>query len=360
MEFPKWKKKLNGLLSPLERVVNISKKVILSAGLLTFSSGYTAGQPKVPADRKQTLQDNQISKFSTKYLLRAAGRSGLSALFAQHRSHSSHSSHSSHYSSSSGTGHSSHASHASHYSSSYPTPAPAPSHSSHYSSSAPTPVKSPRVTTNPPRRSTNPTPLRTAKPAFGFSDSFEGNTRANARWIPGALNADESSFDTGVVVLERQGRLEITPRPNVAGRRFNGYMSAGEWDLTDAKASVEVVQTTGDVADTVFAIGIDSNNWYGFVMENGTLYLQSKVNAVKNPKAIPYNATGHRFLRFRLDSTNSTVTWETSPDGIAWEAQREETLQMDIARMHVTLSAGTYQVTKAPGMAVFDNFRLER
>jgi hypothetical protein len=115
-----------------------------------------------------------------------------------------------------------------------------------------------------------------------------------------------------------------------------------------------------EAAVTVFAIGIDSDNWYGFVAEEGMLYLQSKVKGVKSPKSVPYSAARHRFWRFRLDSASNTVTWETSPDGSTWEAQRRETLQMDITAVHVTLSAGTYKETKAPGTAVFDNFRLER
>ncbi|HEX8148482.1 MAG TPA: hypothetical protein VF591_14980 [Pyrinomonadaceae bacterium] len=181
----------------------------------------------------------------------------------------------------------------------------------------------------------------------------------STRWVSGALNADEASYDPQVSVAERNRRLEITPLANAPGRHFNGYQSAGEWNLTGARVSVEVVQAA-EAADTVFAIGVDSDNWYGFVAEEGTLYLQSKIKGVKSPKSVPYDAARHRFWRFRLDSAGNTVTWETSPDGSSWEEQRRETLQMDITAVHVTLSAGTYKATKAPGMAVFDNFRLER
>jgi hypothetical protein len=178
--------------------------------------------------------------------------------------------------------------------------------------------------------------------------------------VSGALNADEPSVDTGVIVAERNGRLEIAPRTSVSGRHYNGYLSAGEWDLTGAKVGVEVVQAAADTADTVFAVGVDSNNWYGFVAEGGTLYLQSKVNGSKSPKSLPYSAAQHRFWRFRLDAIKNTVAWETSADGITWSSQREEALQLDITAVHVTLSAGTYQVTKSPGTAVFDNFSIER
>jgi hypothetical protein len=329
--------------------------VILSAGLLTLTSGHSSGQPKVPADPGLVLGENKISRFSTKYLLRAANKTGISALFMQHRSHSSHSSHSSHYSSSS-PGHASHASHASHYSSSYPTPAPAPSHSSHYSASGPTPSSTPRNSSTP--RTLESTPLPKRNSAFGFNDNFDRSLRTT-KWILGALNADQSSLDTEVTVEEKSNRLQITPRPNITGRHFNGYLSVGEWDLTDAKASIEVIQVAGDKADTVFAIGIDSDNWYGFVEEDGTLYMQSKVKGQKLPKSLPYNPTMQRFWRFHLSATDNTVSWETSPDGRNWKVERQELLQIDIASAHITLSAGTYQISKTTDSAIFDNFRLE-
>jgi hypothetical protein len=352
------------LLSSVERVVDTSKRIVLSAGLLTLASNSAAAQPKIQADPRQSLQKSQISKFSAKYLLRAAA--GSLSMMARHGSHSSHSSHSSHYSSSSSPGHTSHSSHSSHYSSSYPTPVPAPSpshsshssHSSHYSSSGPATSTIPGTTVSPRTRPSDTSSLGSPRTPFGFSDGFDGSYRTSTRWVPGALNADDASYDSEVVAAERNGRLEIAPRADAPGRHFNGYLSAGEWNFTDAKAAVEVVQAA-ESADTVFAIGIDSDNWYGFVAEEGTLYLQSKLKGVKSPKSIPYNAAKHRFWRFRLSSADNTITWETSPDGQSWEPQRVETLQMDITAVHVTLSAGTYKMTKAPGTAIFDNFRLE-
>src|SRR4029077_12604426 len=142
MDFPKIRKTLKSLLTSVGRVGAFSKNLTLSAGLITFASGQPANQPKAPIDPKLSEQKSEISRYSSKYLLKSAANS-LSRLFAQHRSHSSHSSHASHSSHySSGSGHQSHSSHASHYSSSSPAP-PQPSHSSHYSaSSTPAPIRS--------------------------------------------------------------------------------------------------------------------------------------------------------------------------------------------------------------------------
>lgn len=348
MEFPRLKKRLRALLSSVERVVDSSRKIVLSAGLITLASGQTASQPKVTADPKQTVEKGQISKYSAKYILRAAAGS-FSQMLAQHRSHSSHSSHRSHSSHSSHYSSSSTPSHASHYSSSYPTP----------SAPAPAPPATRPGTERPRSSSAGSAPLRSSASSFGFIDGFDVSQGAGTHWVAGALNADEASYDPQVPVAERNRRLEITPLADAKGRHFNGYLSAGEWDLTGARVGVEVVQAA-EAADTVFAVGVDSDNWYGFVAEEGTLYLQSKVRGEKTPKSVPYSAARHRFWRFRLDSASNTVTWETSPDGTSWEAQRRETLQLDITAVHVTLSAGTYKETKAPGVAVFDNFRLER
>ncbi len=62
MEFPRFRKKLKGILSSVERVVSTSKKIILSAGLLTVASGTGGAEPKVPADPRLSIQKSEITK----------------------------------------------------------------------------------------------------------------------------------------------------------------------------------------------------------------------------------------------------------------------------------------------------------
>lgn len=94
-------------------------------------------------------------------------------------------------------------------------------------------------------------------------------------------------------------------------------------DFTNSRTSVEVTQTVGLGNDTVFALGIDSGNRYRFVVENGNLYFQFKVNGgASGSMSVAYNLAQHRFWRFRHDPTADQILFETSGDGSTWVTQR--------------------------------------
>src|SRR5207244_91879 len=160
--------------------------------------------------------------------------------------------------------------HASHYSSSYPSPAPSPSDTS---------IPAPRVRTAPSSPSVVST--RTTSSKVVLSENFDGATMTRTKWRFGVLTAGTSFTDRGVRVVEQSGRLEITPRKDAAARSYNGYLTVSPWDFTAAHARVEVPQTTEGTADTIFAVGTDNNNWFGFIVESGKLYMQSKINGRK-------------------------------------------------------------------------------
>lgn len=333
MDYPKWRKSFKGLLVSLGRVADFSKSVALGASFLTLWANPSPANPRVPINDVPvtSIPSSEIKKYSAKYLLKSAANSRfITRLVQRHRSHSSHSSHSSH---------------ASHYSSAG-TPSPRP---------VPNPYPAPSV--SPPARRPESVVV---VPVFGFRDDFSGIVRAGSRWSIGAPTIEPASVDILVSVLQINGRLEITPRAGVRGKHYNGYASTSEWDLTDAQATVEVVQTPASTASMTFALAVDTENWYGFVVENGTLYCQSKVNGVKSPKRIPYNASQHRFWRLRHDPATKLLLWETSADKVTWIINNAETPQVPLTNLYVTLSAGSYQLIKQPGTAVFDNFQLVR
>lgn len=359
MDFPKLKKNVSLLLRYLGRVTSYPKKIALSAGLVALTTGQGASQPRVPVDPRVSVQKSAISKYSAKYLLRSAS-SSLSNLFVQHRSHSSHSSHSSHYSSTT-PGHASHSSHVSHYSSSSPTPLP--SHASHYSGSTPAPIRTPRIPSLPSPNSETLPNVSTAGDTAAtstvvLSDYFDDVTRALTKWRLGCLTAGPNFTDQKVTVVEKNASLEITPRAGVANRSYNGYITQRAWDFTAAHARVDVFQTTEGSADTIFAIGIDSNNWYGFVVENGKLYLQSKINGRKNSESVKYDPSDHRSWRLRHEASLNEILWETSPDGINWTVLRRVAPEISLQSIYVSLGAGTYTPELEPGLAAFDNFKL--
>jgi len=332
MEFPKWKKTFKSVFGSFERLSGLTKNITLSASLLALHSGQSNASPPVPINDAAVLSIpvTEVRKYSFKYLLKSAANSRFATRLVQgHRSHSSHSSHRSH------------SSHASHYSSSGSIPAP---------KSAPVPDTS----------MSTPRPIARPNPPTGFSDSLADDTRSRSFWSIGAPSVDEGSRDQLVAVSHRAGRLEIAPRSGMLGRHYNGYFSTSHWSILDAHADIGIAQTPSIGSSMIFALTLDSDNWYGFVLEDGTLYFQSKVSGIKSPKFIKYNAAEHRFWRFRHDASSNLLFWETSRDGITWLVRNAEAPQISLSEVYITLAAGTSKVVKQAGIAAFSNFRLTR
>jgi len=197
-------------------------------------------------------------------------------------------------------------------------------------------------------------------PAFGFRDSFIDLTRSLTQWSIGAPTIETSSVDETVGVAQRSGRLEITPRSGTGGRHYNGYFSRANWNVTGARAVIEIAQTPAIGASVIFALASDADNWYGFVLEDGSLYFQSKINGVKTPKVTPYNSSQHRWWRFRHEALSNLLFWETSADGITWKVLNAETPQISLAGVYISLAAGSSKVIKDGGTAAFANFQLTR
>ena len=334
MEFPKWKKTLKNILTGIGRLSGVSKNVALSASLLALHSGQSAAGPRVPLNELTTasIPGREIKKYSAKYLLKSAVNSRFVTRLIQHRSHSSHSSHRSH---------SSHASHSSHYSSTGGAP------------SIRVPV--PAAPSSPAPRVMSP-----VEPVFGFRDNFIDLAQSLNQWRIGAPTIEASSVDESVSLAQRSGRLEITPRSGIAGRHYNGYFSRIDWNLTGARAAIEIAQTPAVGASMIFALASDADNWYGFVLEDGVLHFQSKINGVKTPKVTPYKASQHHWWRFRHDVLANLLFWETSSDGITWKVLNAETPQISMTGVYISLAAGTSKVTKEAGTAAFTNFQLSR
>jgi chitodextrinase len=196
------------------------------------------------------------------------------------------------------------------------------------------------------------------------NDDFDDNTRDTARWtfgtIQGAIYSGSYAWDGAIPVLEQSGRLSISPRANVSGDHYNGYVSAFAWDLTNANVSVEVVQVAGGgTTDTQMALCVDAQNFYMMLVEGGQLYFEQVVGRVRSSTSVAYSATAHRFWRIRHDAAGDTMVFETSADRVTWTTQRSVARQLAITALKVELSAGTWQAVSTPGTAIFDSFRLE-
>ena len=107
--------------------------------------------------------------------------------------------------------------------------------------------------------------------AAGFSDDFNDGVQDTTWRQQGVFRGSSTQFESRVTVAEQNGQLIITPLSNALDNHYNGYVSVATWDMTGARASVEVQ---------------------------------------------------HRFWRFRHDQVTDSIVFETSTDGTAWTARQ--------------------------------------
>src|SRR5947209_7109210 len=209
-----------------------------------------------------------------------------------------------------------------------------------------------------PTPSPTPVPTPAPTPTVLLSDDFNAASLDATKWYIGAVS---KTFDPAVSVRQQNGQLQISPLAGVGGDHFAGYVSLNRWNLTGATASVQLVQAASNVdgTETNFYLSVDSNNWYRFAVESGSLYFYQNVGGSKTYVVVPYDATQHKWLRLRHDPATDSVVWETSADNASWTVQRTEARQLPITSLSIGLMAGTYQAVSAPGTAIFDNFVLQ-
>jgi glucose/arabinose dehydrogenase len=200
--------------------------------------------------------------------------------------------------------------------------------------------------------------------AVSLSDDFNDNALDTSKWtfgtIQGAIYSGPTAWDSAIPVLERNQRLEIAPRANVGGDHYNGYVSATGWNLTNSRASVELIQpASGGSTNTELALCLNSTNFLMISIESGQLRFEQVVNSMRSTTSIGYNATQHRFWRIRHDPSTDSIVFETSPDSQAWTIRRTVVRQLAITSMKVEIGAGTWEALSTPGTAIFDNFKLE-
>jgi len=204
-----------------------------------------------------------------------------------------------------------------------------------------------------------------------LTDTFDDNLRDTAKWYRGAVTyfgygaGEDGDYnqasDMLVRALEQNGRLEIFPRANATGLRYNGYTSIGTFDFAAKHASVEVVQApnASSAADMVFSVAADNYDWYRFHVVSGSLVLEATVGGATTSSTIAYSPTQHKFWRIRHHAATNTIVWETSPDRASWVVQRSAALAINLASVRIELAGGTHQKESQPGTVIFNNFRLE-
>ncbi len=198
--------------------------------------------------------------------------------------------------------------------------------------------------------------------SIGAVDSFLTSTRDTGKWCQCVLDQAAGSQNSQVSVQQQNGQLSITPQPSLSGMNYNGYGSLAGFNMTDAVLSVQAVQVTGgsQYTDTSFALTVDTQNWYRFIVEGGTLYFQTMVGGAKSAMTIPYQATAQQYWRFRHSSASGQVFFETSATGASWTTQWQASTAVPVSALLVSLNAGTWGPDQNTGQAIFANLRWEQ
>jgi len=203
-------------------------------------------------------------------------------------------------------------------------------------------------------------------PTVLLADDFSSASVDTGKWVPGSLFSGLT--DTGVPIGTPNQQLTIGPlMQNASGSHYNGIRSVSSYNFAGAYCYVEVKlpPAAATLADAMFTIGYDGNNFYRMFIEGGNLVLQKKIQGAKTILlTTPYDGTNFKFLRIRHDSTTGNAVFETAPDSAGspgtWVANYSEpwnTSWVPVGAIQFELKAGTWQPESgAPGSVVFDNF----
>jgi hypothetical protein len=164
-----------------------------------------------------------------------------------------------------------------------------------------------------------------------------------------------TGFGTHVVV--GSGVLTLTPQLGYSGSILTSVESF-DAAANDTDFLVEVptaVSNTALMHFRVFSVA-DSTDYWEIVKTGANLDFQEFDNGANvSVTTVTYNGTTHRWWRIRLNG--STITWDTSPNGIDWTQQKSKTSAGgSLADVRVAFYAGYTGSEPSPGTAVFDNF----
>jgi hypothetical protein len=187
-----------------------------------------------------------------------------------------------------------------------------------------------------------------------YIDPFTSTTMNTSVWCKCVLDQGAGSPDTSIALQQGSGQLRITPRSNVAGLHFNGYRTVAPLNMTGASLTVRVFQSTTGLADNTFALGVDTNNWYKFIQEGGTLWVETEVAGVMSVvTTVPYNATAQQYWRFSHTAGNNQLRFQTSPDNSTWTTVTTINASVPVSALYAGINAGTWKAETSPGVAVF-------
>lgn len=193
------------------------------------------------------------------------------------------------------------------------------------------------------------------------SDNFNDNSLdTDYNWIVDPYHTQ----DTGVTVEETNKEIRIT---TISGSdNANGLRSKSTFDLTDRAAIIELHQAAGYAAQndyiyTWFMI-VDSANAYHYLQirhPSGDGYTGIQAiwfdDFTWEGYAWAYPGTT-RWLRIRHQSSNDTIYFDVSTDGVSWSNRYYHARTFAITSVYMYIEAGTTTTDPGEGgLTVFDN-----
>jgi hypothetical protein len=168
-----------------------------------------------------------------------------------------------------------------------------------------------------------------------------------------ASNAGGLWATYGTVVFD--GQLKITATSSGV---YRANAATGEVeDLTGSSCAIEWVQAAG--TSVLFYLSDGSGSaWIGFYYDGATLQAREKHSGVETAlgTAVTYNATNHRWLRFR--EAAGTTYWETSPTGLTGSWTTLHSMATTSVPFAVTALQPSVFAGGSGGTAIFDNLNL--
>ncbi len=184
-----------------------------------------------------------------------------------------------------------------------------------------------------------------------LQDNFNDNSLDGDKWL--------STTGAGGTVSETNRRIQLTMPAASTSSTIAQIGSRRPFNLEASYVFVEIIETPNAATnvDAEFIVQRDSNNWFRWVLEAGTLYAQRKKAGVQATlTSFAFNAVTHRWWRIR--ETSGIVYFETSSDRSTWTAQTTYTHGMALANMNVFIGAFCYQNETNPGNLYVDNFNI--
>jgi hypothetical protein len=188
-------------------------------------------------------------------------------------------------------------------------------------------------------------------PIAEMSDNFDAGTIA-AKWA--------MQLSPGLTITETGGDLEMT-LVTASGNNYANLYSSIPYDLGTCTAAITIVEvprvTAGSDAAFCLTVAAVMPQQLCFDISNGMLSSHFKNGIVTTYISQPFDAVNQAHLRLHQVSPN--VIWETSSDGITWNAFDARPPPLDLTQIRVELFAGTALAITNPGIARFDNLIVQ-